>query len=128
MADVYATVQDVKDRWPDFPAGGDATAETLLGDASVMVRAECSTVADADPELLKLVVVDMVKSAMNTPVDFGGEVSSLSMTAGPMSQQLSYRNPAGDLYVTKKHKRLLGCGGQRAFEVDLLAGRDDDVP
>lgn len=114
----YATVQQLRDRWPDMPTGSDAHAETLLDDASALMLAECPAAADADPAILVLVAVDIVKAAMQGP-EVGAGVSSLGMTAGPYSQQVSYSNPAGDLYLSKKHKRLLGCGGQSAFTIDL---------
>lgn len=120
MADVYATVDDLRDRWPDMPVGSDDHAEVLLADASALMRAECPTLDSVDTAVLRMVCVDVVKSAMQSP-DVGAGVSSLNMGAGPFSQQVSYANPAGDLFLSKKHKRLLGCGRQRAFSVDLLA-------
>ena len=126
MADdpvVYATLDDLKKRWPDFPAGADDHAKVLLEDASALMRAECPTLDGVDAAVLRLVCVDIVRNAMQTP-EVGAGVSSLNLTAGPFSQQVSYHNEADDLYLTKKHKRLLGCGRQRAFSIDLLAGRD----
>lgn len=126
MADepvVYAALDDLKTRWPDFPVGGDAYATVLLEDASTLMRAECPTLTSVDAAVLRMVCVDVVRNAMQTP-EVGAGVSSLNLTAGPFSQQVSYRNEADDLYLTKKHKRLLGCGRQRAFSVDLLAAHD----
>lgn len=118
---VYATLEELKARWPDFPAGADDHATVLLEDASALMRAECPHLDSVDAAVLRLVCVDVVRNAMQTP-DVGAGVSSLNLSAGPFSQQVSYRNEADDLYLTKKHKRLLGCGRQRAFSVDLLAG------
>ena len=124
MADepvVYATIDDLKARWPDFPVGADDYAKVLLEDASALMRAECPTLTSVDAAVLRMVCVDVVRNAMQTP-EVGAGVSFLNLTAGPFSQQVSYRNEADDLYLTKKHKRLLGCGRQRAFSVDLLEG------
>lgn len=55
-----------------------------------------------------------------------GGVSSMSTTDGPFTQQFSYANPQGDLYLTKTERKSLGVGVGRAFEVDLLAGDRND--
>lgn len=120
---VYASVDDLKGLWPDFPTGGDSHATTLLAAASAVMRAECSSAVDADPEILKLVCCEMVKSAMNAP-DEASRLSSANLSAGPFSQQLSFKADADDLYLTRKHKRWLGCGRQKAFSVDLIGGGD----
>lgn len=120
---VYATLADLKARWPDFPIGGDAHATVLLEDASALMRAECPSLADVDPAVLRMVCVDVVRTAMHTP-DAGAGVSSLNLAAGPFSQQVSFRDDSSDLYLTRKHKRLLGCGKQRAFSIDLIGVPD----
>lgn len=122
--EVYATVDDLKKRWPDFPIGAEAHAKTLLEDASVMVRAKAPDVSTVEPGILRIIVCDMVKTVLQSPGD-GANVSSLNMTAGPFSQQVSYRD-SSDLFITSKHAGLLGCGRQRAFTVRL--GGVDDAP
>ena len=121
MADVYATVDDVKGLWPDFPPGAEQHAGKLLGFAAAIIRAEAGDVSGVDPELLKLVSCEMVVTAMKSPGE-GANVSSMNMAAGPFSQQISYRADADDLFLTRKHRKWLGVGRQRAFSVDLLAG------
>lgn len=124
MADepvVYATVAQVRDIWPDMPQGADDHATTMIRYASAIMRAECPGLDAAEPEIRTLVCAEMVKSAMKMP-EADPNLSSINRTAGPYSQQLSFRADADDLYLTKKHKRLLGCGRQQAFSVDLLAG------
>lgn len=123
MADVYATVGDLKEIWPDFPVGADAHAAVMLKYASALMRAECPTAAGVDPEILRLVCCEVVKSAMKMP-EADPNLASMNMTAGPFSQQLSFRADADDLYLTRKHKRLLGCGRQRAFSIDLIGVPD----
>lgn len=122
MADVYATVDDLKARWPDFPTGAEVHAAVLLEDASALVRAAAPGML-ADAQILKIIVCEMVQKVMTAP-DAGADVASLNMTAGPFSQQVTYRG-SSDLFVSKKHLKMLGVGRQRAFSVDLLAGRDD---
>lgn len=102
-----------------------------LDRASRYVRAECAGLdariaafildptapGAVDPDLAADVVCEMVKSAAASP---GGEgVTSLQQGAGPYQATQTYSNPVGDLYITKKQKRLLGCGGQQAFTVNM---------
>lgn len=125
MADpvVYATVAELQARWPDMPTGAESHALVLLEDASALLRAS-TDVSGADPHLLKIIVCEMVQKVMTAP-DAGADVASLNMTAGPFSQQVTYRG-SSDLFVSKKHLKMLGVGRQRAFSVDLIG--DLDVP
>ena len=129
MAAPFATVQDLKDRWPDYPTGSDTLATTLLGDASVRIRTECKDV-DArisdgalDSAVPKMIVCEMVKRSMIASSSQMG-VTSIQETAGPLSQSLSYANPMGELYLKKQERRLLGCGSGRAFMIDTLPNPD----
>lgn len=124
MADMYATADDLRELWPDMPPGSDDHAGVLLTMASAVVRAEARDVSSVDPELLKLVVCEMVKTAMKAPADSSG-LSALNLSAGPFSQQASFRTDPDDLFLTKKHRRWLGMGRQRAFSIDLLKGIDN---
>ncbi|SEC98788.1 hypothetical protein SAMN04489745_3622 [Arthrobacter woluwensis] len=51
MADVtpfpFATVEELKQRWPDFPTGGEAAATVALEDASQFILDVCSGAANA---------------------------------------------------------------------------------
>lgn len=95
-------------------------------DVEAMIAAgtlRADTVAD--------VVVDMVGFAAQTSgsAGMGGIVGATqtSMTAGPYSQSATFATPVGSLSFTKVHRRRLGLAGRKAFEVDLLAGRDRTV-
>lgn len=126
MAAAFATATDVESRWRPLSSGERVIATTLLGDASAILRAECSDV-DArlsaipptlDADIPKMIVCAMVKRAMIAGADVEG-VTAHQQTAGPFSQSLTYSNPMGNLYLTKAERRLLGCGGQQAFSVDM---------
>lgn len=126
MATAFASATDLAARWRPLSTAEEDTAETLLGDASVILRAECPDV-DArltvvppllDPDLPKMIVCAMVKRAMIAGADVEG-VTNTQQTAGPFSQSLTYSNPMGNLYLTKAERKMLGCGGQRAFTVDM---------
>ena len=126
MATVFATATDVESRWRPLSVAEKVTATTLLGDASATLRAECPEVDERlaavppalDPDIPKMIVCAMVKRAMIAGADVEG-VTAHQQTAGPFSQSLTYSNPMGNLYLTKAERRLLGCGGQRAFSVDM---------
>lgn len=126
MAAAFATATDLAARWRPLSTAEQAQAGVLLGDASAILRAECPDV-DArttalpptlDPDIPKMVACAMVKRAMIAGADAEG-VTAHQQTAGPFSQSLTYSNPMGNLYLTKAERRLLGCGGQRAFSVDM---------
>ena len=74
-----------------------------------------------DPEVAADVVCEMVQAAAASPG--GPGVASLQMGAGPYQETTTYANPIGDLYLTKKQKRLLGYGTARAGNIDLIGPR-----
>ena len=104
-----------------------------LARASRYVRRECpgldariaayvldpSAPDGVDPDVAADVVCEMVKSAASSPVEPG--IDSVQQGAGPYQQTLQFSNPVGDLYLSKKQKRLLGCGIQSAFTVSMRA-------
>ena len=108
----YADVSDLEVRWRTLTDEEQARAEALLDDASAMLDAYI-TVDETDEKqlnLLKIVVCNMVERAMSTGGDMYG-VTQQSMTAVGFTQQFSYANPTGDLYITKSEKRMLGISG-----------------
>lgn len=128
MGAVYATSQDLADRWRPLTTEEAARADVLLADAAVRIRAACSTVderlaadpQELDPDIPKLVSVEMVRRAMLAPVDQAA-MTQIQQTAGPFSQGGTFANPTGDLYLTKAEKQMLGCGGQQAFTVPAVS-------
>lgn len=128
----YAEPADLAARWRPLTPVETATAEVLLGDASAIIRAECpdvegrlaATPPGLDEAVVKFVACSMVKRAMLAAGTEG--VSSQMNVAGPFTQQRSFANPMGNLYLTKQDKRLLGCGGQQAFTVDMGPFNDGD--
>lgn len=133
MAVSYASVTDLEARWRPLTDTEKATAEVLLGDASALIRVEVPDLVGrlfADPptideDVLRLVACAMVKRAMLAGSTADG-VSQQSQTAGPFSQQFTYANPMGNLYLTKAERKLLGAGAQSAFTVDM--GPSGEVP
>lgn len=128
----YATVADLESRWRPLSADEKQLAEVLLEDASTLIRAEVPGIVGRlleeppaiDQELLRVVVCAIVKRAMLAGAN-GDGISQQSQTAGPFSQQVTYSNPMGNLYMTKSERKLLGAGSS-AFTVDL--GPSGEVP
>lgn len=122
----FATLLDLKDRWPDLPVAQEALATTKLLDTSMMIRSLRRDIDDAiaDDAVLAhaalVTVCGVVKRAMQRPVGLEG-MRQVQETTGPFSQGFTLDNPSGDLYLTKAEKRALGIGVQRAFTVDLLS-------
>lgn len=124
MAD-FATVQQLKDYWPDFPVGGETQATKLLGFASAIMRQKCSDADTLDPQITEFVAVDIVKRAMTGPGG-GQDVSSVNVQTGPFGEQVSYANPMGGLRLLRSHLDMLGCGRQKAFTVELATAPPPD--
>lgn len=108
----YADVSDLEERWRELTEDEQARAAVLLDDASAMLDAYV-LVDETDKkqvQLLKIVACSMVERAMSTGGDMYG-VTQQSMTAVGFTQQYTYANPTGDLYITKSEKRMLGISG-----------------
>lgn len=121
----FATVQDVKDRWPGFPGGADAHASVLIEDASQLILDTVPSAKYAPESTLRRITCSMVKRAMNTPDELEG-ISQMSQTVGGVSTSFSPSNAGGDLYLTKAEKAALGAGSGRSrawgFKVADLNG------
>lgn len=118
MADIgtpFATVEDLKARWPDFPAGAEKHAAVLLEDASDFILDLVPAAVDARESTRRRVVCSVVKRALSTASGEG--VSQSSWTQGPYTMSATAANPHGDFYLTRNERRALGEGRQVAFSV-----------
>ncbi len=114
----FATVQDLQDRWPDFPAGAERFAATQLEDASQYILDVCPTAVAAPEATRRRVVCAVVRRAMQADAAGQVGVSQFSETAGPFSHGVTPSNPNGDFYLTKQELKSLGGGNQaKAFSV-----------
>ena len=120
----WATYQDLEQRWRGLTAVEQARATVLIEDAQSLIKDECAQWERASAETLRRVVCAIVKRAMNSPLgdDALAGASSTSMSAGPFTQQVSFSNPSGDLYLTKVEKRSVNGRRGAAFEINLLQG------
>lgn len=119
----FATVEDLKARWPDFPVGGESTAEVLLEDASQFILDTCPLAVNAAESTRRRVVCAVVRRSMQ--VSASGQVgySQGSATVGDISQSWTAANPNGDFYLTKQElKSLGGAGRPKAFGVQVAQG------
>lgn len=125
----YAEVSDIETRWRDLSTDEESRATALLDDASAML-AELVDIHDGDEqqaELLKIVCCSMVIRAMSASEYDAFGASQMSMTAGPYTQQFTYSNPSGDMYLTKMEKRLLGITSSYITSIrPMMRGDHDD--
>lgn len=117
----FAKTSDLEARWRALKDDEAERAEALLEDAATIIEAECERAgvtldhsSSSTASRLKTVSCEMVKRAMVASVDQSA-VTQGSMTVGPFSQSLTYANPTGDLYLTKRERRMLGIGARIGF-------------
>lgn len=121
MADVvpfpFATVQELKDRWPDFPPGADTYAATQLEDASQFILDTVPSAALAPEATRRRIVCAVVRRAMQAgDADMGG-LDSLQVGTGPF--QFGGKVSDADFFLKKAEKLALGDGKQKAFGVQI---------
>jgi hypothetical protein len=103
MTALFATAQDVADRWRPLSDSEETLADVLCGDASTLIRARFpgidgqAAAGQIDPDILTIVVAGMVKRAMIAPAD---GVSQQSETVGPFSRAQSFANPLQNVFLT----------------------------
>jgi hypothetical protein len=117
----FATLDELKDRWPDFPVGADAHATILLEDASQFILDTVSTAGSATVSTRRRIVCAVVRRAMPDGSGMNG-MESVQETTGPFSTTFKPVNPAGDFYLTKQEKSALGAGASKAFGASIAGG------
>ena len=133
----FATVEDLEARWRALSDNERIRADVLLADATDLIVSKCPRWESATPRTRKRVVCAVVRRAMQGGDAIGGVtdsgggiysephgiIASESHTTGPFSDQFTYQNPEGGLYLKREEKDALGGSGG-AFEVDLLQDYD----
>lgn len=117
----FATLPELKERWPQMPDGIGAEAGIALLDASQFILDVAPTAAEKSPTARRRIVCAVVKRSMQAPEALTG-MESVQQGAGPYQQTSRPVNPHGDFYLTRLEKKALGVGKQRGGEMDLLAG------
>lgn len=123
MADVFATVDDLKARWPEFPSGGEKHAEVLLEDATQFILDEVPNAINASASARRRIVCAVVRRTMQAGADDLAGVDQYSETAGPFAESFRVSNPSGDFYLTKAERRALGGGNQVAFSTSATGAQ-----
>ena len=121
----FATVEELKARWPDFPNGADDHAETLLEDASEFILDMVPSASNASPGTRRRVVCAVVRRSMEASLATGSVQTT--MTAGPFNINQSPANPHGDFYLTRNEKKALGDGQQKAVSVEITGSVSADI-
>ena len=125
----FALVSDIEARWRDLSTAEEGRASVLIDDASAMLEQLVDVDASDAKQaaLLKTVCCNMVIRAMSASEADTFGASQMSITAGPYTQQMTYANPSGDMYLTKMEKRLLGVtSGYIGSIRPMMAGEHDD--
>ena len=123
MADVepfpFATLDELRERWPDFPNGADSHAVVQLDDASQFILDLVPSAAAVSPSTRRRVVCAVVRRSMEASDSEMAGFEQFQQTAGPFSMGGKPVNPSGDFYLTKAEKKALGFGKQSAFGVQI---------
>lgn len=120
----FATLEEFKARWPDFPAGADAHATILLEDASQFILDTVPAAANAAAATRRRIVCDVVRrSMMASSADTAG-LETFQSGGGPFQFGGKVANPNGDFYLTKQERKALGDGKQQAFGVQIAGSPD----
>ena len=117
----FATVEELRARWPDMPHGADEHAATLLEDASEFILDVCPSAASARAGTRRRLVCAVVRRSMEAQASPSAGMSTFQATTGPFTNSYTPTNPHGDFYLTKAEKSALGCGRQRAFGVNVAS-------
>ena len=109
MADPFATAEQLAARWHALSNEDALKADVLLADAAFWLKVwfreygDLEVLAQSDELLaqgLEILSCSMVKRAL-IGGDNEGQASQYQMY-GPFSQQVSYKNPEGNLYLSAK--------------------------
>ena len=127
---MWATPQDVADRWVGSPVPDWTIAQPHIEDAEVLIRFEFPDIderAEKDSALLgqlKFVVCQMVMRVLRNP----DGARSTQQGAGPFQQTKTFGgDKPGSVWMTEDEYAMLSgrrsAGNQKAFMIDLLPPR-----
>lgn len=110
----YATVKDITDRMSnDLTESGLSRCESLLEDAAVIID---SYNDKASEDVKRLVSCNMVLRLLGSGSDMPIGATQGTLSALGYSESFTMGNgSAGELYLTKLDKKLLGTGRKIAF-------------
>ncbi|QGU03104.1 Phage protein Gp19/Gp15/Gp42 [Corynebacterium kalinowskii] len=116
----YATADDLRTRWRQYPADlSDEMATALLDDASTWLSVTFPSIPEVVTgklaDVLKIVVCAMARRALIADVSDGAD--QITDAAGPFSTSLHFRNSEGNLFITGQEREMI--------EAALDSGADD---
>lgn len=111
----FASVEELKARWPDFPAGAEDHAAVLLEDASQFILDVCPSAVTVSANTRRRIVCAVVRRSIEAQASPGVGMESFQATTGPFTNSYTPTNPHGDFYLTKSERKALGEGRQKAY-------------
>lgn len=130
--EAFATTEDLEKRWRPLTGDEKPRSETLLEEATAIIRfdlAKSGVAVDAEDELqsvnLRIVCCSMVQRVLAQDNDAG--YAQATVTAGPYTQSWSPANPDGNMYISAKEAKRLGIGCGRIGTIRPLMGVSDDT-
>lgn len=110
----YATVADVQARMSRTMSADEQTmCATLLDDAAVIIDSyNANATADAKKVVSCRVVMRALGDGTDTGVPLGATQGSMSGLGYGQSWTIGSGGAAGEMYLAKLDKKLLGCGDQ----------------
>lgn len=112
--------EDVAAGWRPLSTAEESAATGLISEALVLLGAKVSDLESKNADLVKLVVVRMVRRVLKNPdgwrIEPGSSIDDYTEGGGTRDSSLS----TGEVYVSAEELGLLGVrGAGRAFEVRL---------
>jgi len=110
----YATVEDVQDRMTRImSADEEALCGTLLDDAALIIDTyNVNATADAKKVVSCRMVIRAMGDGEDSGVPLGATQGSQSALGYSQSWTIGSGGAAGELYIGKLERKLLGCGEQ----------------
>src|SRR5699024_2787774 len=87
----FASVEELKARWPDMPAGAEEHAEVLLEDASQFILDVCPSAADVSAGTRRRIVCSVVRRSIEAQSSPGAGMSQFQATTGPFTNSFTDR-------------------------------------
>lgn len=110
----YATIQDVQDRMARTMSSDEqAVCGKLLDDAAVIIDSyNANATADAKKVVSCRMVIRALGDGSDSGVPMGATQGSMSGLGYSQSWTIGSGGSAGEMYLAKLDKKLLGCGDQ----------------
>lgn len=121
----FATVDDYEAIYGEVEDAG--RVSTLLGYASAFIMGQSGFQLNPDDPVQEANLTRITCALVHRSLSAGAwsGFSSVSQGAGGQTASVTLSNPAGDLYMTKQERRILGLGGGRIGQTDPFGEAHD---